>query len=404
MVRLIVLLALLAGLGWWLREEEGRGRFQQVDETFLDVMLANARDHFNPSATSAGEVVFLPIKETDREEYAHWPPAPVDYQMILRGLLGFTPSVVIVTDPLTWPEPESAMVQALQDELLKFPGIILTATSGDTASDESQLPSPESVNLARERLGSIKLVSGSADVLPQAQLNRVPLPPLMRAGDLSLLSAGGVSGVELICGEGGKAIPSPALLALLHALKLPLAGARAVVDAGPSLTLSSTVYLPLQNDASLLVDSEMKVTEQNALDLMTAGMLDGADDGVAQRMGKDKVVVIGIDSAENHRARDQARALMHALALPCISQLGGIVQMAIWGVAACLGLSLLRVRRASALRRALLFLLLALVISFLAFQMARLWFPPAIPAALLLFCGLYCRLFNPNDSPTDSHG
>jgi CHASE2 domain-containing sensor protein len=113
-------------------------------------------------------------------------------------------------------------------------------------------------------------------------------------------------------------------------------------------------------------------------------------------MGQGKVIVLGMDGANEHQARDQASALAHALALPRLKALGSSAQIIIWAVSALLGLSLLFVSGAKALRRAVLYLLLALVACFLAFQMKSVWFPPAIPALLLLCCGVYCRLFNPS--------
>ena len=46
MIRALILLLLLGSLGWWLDREHHAGRFQRVDELFLDFLVANARDRF----------------------------------------------------------------------------------------------------------------------------------------------------------------------------------------------------------------------------------------------------------------------------------------------------------------------------------------------------------------------
>jgi hypothetical protein len=390
MVRFVVLLALLSGLFWWLRGEEQRGRFVQADELFLDMMLANARDRFLPEGhQDLPQVVFLPMKEAERDQYAEWPPAAVDYQMILRGLSGFKPSVVVIVPPLHWPQPDAAMIRSLQAELLKMPSVVLTAGNGNS-------PASDALPVTQERLGTLYLKEGSLELAPALTLTTAPAPDLARAADLAVLGGSTGPGVPLLYSNGSRLRPSPALLGLMRAVKLPLSSARVVLGPGASLTAGATIYLPLERDGSLNPQTTANLVEQNALDLMTAGMLDGADGGVAERMGQGKVVVLGMDGANEHQARDQASALAHALALPRLKALGSSAQIIIWAVSALLGLSLLFVSGAKALRRAVLYLLLALVACFLAFQMKSVWFPPAIPALLLLCCGVYCRLFNPS--------
>jgi hypothetical protein len=48
MVRAIFLLSVLSGLAWWLHGEQDRGRFRELDESFLDFLLGNARQEMKP--------------------------------------------------------------------------------------------------------------------------------------------------------------------------------------------------------------------------------------------------------------------------------------------------------------------------------------------------------------------
>ena len=68
MLRGFALLALLSGLAWWLNGEREHGRFREVDEVFLDFMLANARPQLKPDPAKLGEVVFVRLREEDKKE------------------------------------------------------------------------------------------------------------------------------------------------------------------------------------------------------------------------------------------------------------------------------------------------------------------------------------------------
>ena len=43
MIRALILVLLLGSLGCWLDREHQAGRFQRVDELFLDFLVANAQ-------------------------------------------------------------------------------------------------------------------------------------------------------------------------------------------------------------------------------------------------------------------------------------------------------------------------------------------------------------------------
>ena len=86
MFRPIILILLLAPLAWWLNREQGDGRFQRIDELFLDFLVANSREKLTTPdpAASKDEVLLIRLDPAERAEYSAWPPNPIDWQMILK--------------------------------------------------------------------------------------------------------------------------------------------------------------------------------------------------------------------------------------------------------------------------------------------------------------------------------
>ncbi len=399
MIRLLALLLLLGSLGSWLQLQQAQGRFQQVDRSFLDVLLANARDRFVPDPTAEPQVVYLPLREADKAEYSAWPPQPVDYQMILKGAASFSPSVVVIVDPLAWPSaPEPPLVAELAETLLPLPSVVLTTRSNGEPSG------PEALMVLGERLSAIELAQGTPAKLPKAKASSAPLPALCRQGDPALLSAEAQDLPEMVCYDGTAVRPSPALQGLMHAAQVPMSQARLVLDGGAALLLGSALYLPLREDGRLPLLPAQNLLEHNALDLMTVGMVEDASGELAKKLARGKVLVLGMESATDDVAKRQALALAQIMAIPRLQSLGDTGQVIASAVAGLIGLSLLWLPRARALGRAFLYLLLALIGSFLAFQMSSVWLPPSTPAAILLAAGFFVRFFGRQTSTADNHG
>jgi hypothetical protein len=395
MIRFVTLLALLSGLAWWLDGQQARGRFQKMDRGFLELMLANARDRFIPQPGFENPVLFLPLKEAEKNEYAAWPPLPVDYQMILKGALQKHTEVVVITDALRWPAPKPPMIQELADLLLPLTAVVVTSSTLAEADVVAE-------SLFKDRLGTVS-VTGSPDTLPQALRAGVPESSFIRQSEVAIAPEN--RSPALLANDQGQARATPALMALLRAVKVPLSEVRATIGGGSALYLGDEHFLPLQDDGTLSGAADFPLLEHNALEVMTAGMLEDQSGDLGSKLATAKHLVLGIDSESETLARGQARALAYALALPKVTMLSRSGQWITWALAALLGLSLLTLEKSRALNRALLYLLLALVGSFLTFQMQLVWFPPAVPAALVLAAGVFIRLFGRKTStPTTPHG
>ena len=121
-LRLILLLACLGSAGWYVDREQRAGRFQHVDDLFLDFLVANARERLSEPVGDEKDnrVVFVALKEEERGEYAAWPPPPLDWQTLLKGLQAYDPSVLVIAMPLNWGSPAPEFVPAVAETLLPF--------------------------------------------------------------------------------------------------------------------------------------------------------------------------------------------------------------------------------------------------------------------------------------------
>ncbi len=385
MLRPFLLLTLLSGLAWWLHGEQERGRFREVDNHFLDFLLAATRDQLKPNPDALGDVVFLRLREEDKAEYAAWPPLPIDYQMILKGLAPFEPATLIIAEPLQWPSPKPEFIGALADTLRPLPAVVL-AVDGTSEGRAD----PASLAWAQEHLPALQ-VQGPVALLPEiTQLNHQPEPELLRQNNPGCRLP---DKTAMAMRLGTRLVPSLEWLGIAHATRTPLQHQRLQLGAGAGLHVGDALFVPLDPNGSLPATSSLDVPSVNALDLMTAKLTDD-DAELAKTLGKGKTLVLGIDS-EGPRpaaARRTAQAVAAALALPRLRELLPLEQWIIWGLAGLIGLSLLWLPKEKGLTRSLLYLLLALTGSYLAFQATKIWCPPTLPAALILASGLFCRL------------
>ncbi len=386
MLRALILAVLLSALAWWLNGERERGRFRQGDEAFLDLMIANSRDRLKPDAAKLGDAVFVRLREEDKKEYSAWPPEPIDYLMVTKGLAAYDPAVLVIADPLQWPEPKPGSLPELARALLPVPGVVL----GVNASSEGTVD-PATAAFVADHLPALARLQGDTTALPGLhKLSQLPEPVLLPQRDVGVVT--GPPWFMALRYED-HAVPSLMLAALSRATRTPYVQQRLQAGPGAGVHLGDSLFVPLASNGSLL-PSSITVPAVNGLDLMTAGTVDPEPE-VVKLLGKGRTFVIGIDhdGSEATPARVQAQAIAGALALPRVRVLGFVEQAAAWGVAGLLGLSLLRLPRTKALGRALLLLFAAFAGSYLAFQEGLIWCPPAIPAALILFAGLYARVF-----------
>ena len=387
MVRAFLLLCVLSGLAWWLHGEQERGRFHAVDEGFLDFLLANVRHELKPDPSKLDDVVLVQLREEDKQEFAAWPPQPIDYQMILDRLAAYQPRAVVVVDPLQWPQAQAEELEPLAASLQKVAPRVVLATSVNSQGDAHG----ETLNTLRERLPVITRVDGDVTSLPViARSDATPAPALMRQGDVGLTIRGAL---PMVMRLGDTLVPSLQLQALANAGGVAFGQLRVNVGPGAGLHLGDEWFVPTEAKG-LWPKQETKLATVNALDVMTPEVAETGD-AWKQALGKDRVLIVGTDReiGEPSIARTTAMIVANALALPRLRVLPELWQFTAWAICGMLGMALLWWPKHKAITRALLLLVLALTASYLAFQSFQTWCPPAIPVALIVASGLFVRLF-----------
>jgi len=376
---------------WYLDREQRAGKFQQVDDMFLDFLVANARERLTqPDPKAVPEVVLVPMREEDRAEYAAWPPPPLDWQTVLKGLQPYDPAVLVVTTPLNWGRPAPDFIPAVAEALARFPSVVLGVEAQLAAGQKTEVP--VFMGGLEEALPRFQRVVGDATLAPGlSALITAPEMTLRAQGELGLLGAvlvGGSWHLPYAVQEGGTLLPTVLAQVLALQSRTPYALHRLRLGPGGGAYLSQGLFVPLEATGEVPVPTAAAVSTVNALNLMSGTLTDGTNAEDKTALGIAKIVVVGLDSEATGEvprfARLYAQALAHILSLPRLSVLSQGGQWFAWGLAALGALGIvLRVRRDRAWRAGLGLIFAALVASFLIFQTSLLWCPPTIPAALI---------------------
>ncbi len=162
-LRAVILLVLLAAATAFSFREEARAKTRDLNLLFLDFLNANSRSQLDKEPLPAGnEVVFVEFHEADKKEYSAWPPAPLDYIMVLKRLAGHEPDVVAFSDVLKWDKPDVQFMGELQQAFLNFPGVVLAFNAQEIGGEAVDSAIREEVELP-----AIATVVGDARLAPR---------------------------------------------------------------------------------------------------------------------------------------------------------------------------------------------------------------------------------------------
>jgi hypothetical protein len=397
MIRALILILLLGSLGSWLDREHQAGRFQRVDELFLDFLVANARDRFedaSDSAEAASPVVFVKMRASDRAEYAGWPPRPLDWQMVLKALQPYDPAVVLIPETLLWGTPSPEFVDEAAQALMPFPSTVL----GVEAQLASSRETPAFLGGLEDLLPRFQKAHGDMEsVLPLGALIAAPDELMRRQAELGIAVTHEVNGKTTLpyaVQEGGRLLPTAVAQALARFTKTPYATQRLLLGPGAGAYLSNGTFVPLSHSGELAVPAKQAVAEVDALNLMTAELADAMSPQDKANLSGGKVVVIGTDDdAKGGLAHAHAQVLARVLAMPRLHLLPAWGQWIAWTTGGLMGAWLVFfVPRPKSVLRGLLCIFAALVICFLAFQSSLIWCPPTIPAAMIAASTVFARI------------
>ncbi|MCB1279418.1 hypothetical protein [Prosthecobacter sp.] len=397
MIRALILILLLGSLGWWLDREHQAGRFQRVDELFLDFLVANARDRLITAgvhAMSASPVVFVKMREADKAEYSGWPPRPLDWQMVLKGLQAYDPAVVLIPETLHWGKPSPDFVAEAAQALMPFPSTVLGVEAQLATSREA----PAFLGGLEDSLPRFQKVHGDIDTAPPlGALIAAPDELMRRQAELGIAIVHDVNGeaaLPYVVQEGGHLLPTALAQALARFTKTPYATQRLLLGPGAGAYLSHGAFVPLSHSGELTVPAKQPVAEVDALNLLTAELAEAVSPQDKANLSGGKIIVIGTDDdAKDGLARAHAQVLAHVLAMPRLHLLPAWGQWITWGAAGLVGAWLVFfVPRPKSLLRGILCIFAALVVCFLTFQSNLMWCPPTIPAAMIAISTVFARI------------
>ncbi|HEY2573558.1 MAG TPA: CHASE2 domain-containing protein [Verrucomicrobiaceae bacterium] len=382
-VLLVAVLVSSAGLALLVRNHPA---WIAQEEWFLDFLVANTRERFESEKLQPAEnLVFIEFNEKDKAEYGAWPPAPIDYIMVLKKLRAHDPGVVAFSDLLKWPGADTQFVDELQHALVGFSQVALAFQATTGATLESGLVSEE------KEVPSMAAVEGDSSAVPA--LSRLIFPDARLSRQMQL----GFVATEL---DHPEQVPSlllaradsrlvPSLAAQMIALqsRAPYISQRLRFGAGAGLYLGNERFIPMAADGTARPNLTGDFLRVNALELQTPDLGDAAAKVLAEKLGKNKLIVVGVSPSpgETH-----VRLAAWALALP---QLKPAPDYVIWlaaFIAALCALWQLRFSRWGALVFGVCAVALLLGSTLVIFQTWLVWWPPMLPVLLLLAGSVFC--------------
>ncbi|TDU80809.1 CHASE2 domain-containing sensor protein [Prosthecobacter fusiformis] len=404
--RLLLTLLLLAITAGFLDHRQKAGSFQKVDQAFLDFMVANARENFDKSLPDHDGVVLVELRAEDHAEYASWPPPPLDWQTLVRGLQEYDPEVLVIATPLNWGRPTPDFAPALADALLPFTSVIL-GVEAQLADGETSAPA--FLGDLDSLLPRFIQVDGDASRVPS-------LASLITAPDAAVRAS---SEMGLLClrqEKGTRRLPYavkdqdafiPTLLAQTlarHSHSPYSSGHRLHLGAGAGAYLQEGRYVPLRPSGEFIVTPQATVPTVNALHLMAGSLADAVSDTEKALLAKADILVLGITQAESLEGppslpRLYAQAFHHLLGLPRLQKLGSLGQWIIQILAVLAALWLImRVPPEKVLKSGLFLFFLAFIGAYLLFQASLISFSPVPPSVILVLGMLLGRFWRKKET------
>jgi hypothetical protein len=407
-IRFIILSLCLGATVWHLEREQRAGRFQKVDDLFLDFLVANARERLSqPEVDKENPVVLVSLREDQKMEYAAWPPPPLDWQTILKGLQVYEPSVVVIPTPLFWGRPAPDFVRAVGEALMPFSSVVLGVETELATADSA---APAFMGGIEDALPIFKRLDGSEDDATTLSALITAPDELLRArceiGLAAVARAEGKPALAYAIRESENLYPSVLAQTLARFSGTPYALHRLRLGPGAGAYLNEGLFVALEKDGVIHAESDTEIPSINALHLMTGTLADGLSAVEKATLGKGRVIVIGSDVVAKDQppslARLHAQILSQILSRPRLHVLTQVQQWVAWGVAGLAAFWIgLRTLRGRALRAGLSMIFAVLLVSFLAFQASLIWCPPTMLVSLIAVGAVIGRLFGrqPESSP-----
>lgn len=379
-----ILVILLAMAAFFTLREKGGHRWSQGEHLFLDFLIANTRDRFERTEVDPSpEVVVIEFNEKDKAEFSAWPPAPLDYIILLKRIAEHKPDVVVMGDVLKWDKADVPFAGELQESFRQFPLVALAFGASYGGSAHS------STVRENEELPAFTLVQGDASsatklgsfIMPDKQLRTQ-----MELGFVAFSASEKKDGVSLLVARAGNSLV-PSLDAQMIALKehIPYADQRLRFGIGAGLHLGEHRFIPLANDGSVKPRLKSDPVRINAIDLLTPDLGDNAGRALAKKLGKHKLIILGTNT--------DGRVAAWALALPTLHRAPAWMEWTSASAALLLAFVQLRYRRFGAVAFGACILALGLAAAIVSFQSSLTWCAPHLALAFTLCGSVFCFLW-----------
>jgi hypothetical protein len=390
-IRAALLAVLWAVALFFVHQEEYRASLVKAEQGFLDFLVANARDALEKKSLPASpEVVFVEFRAEDKAEYSTWPPAPLDYIMVLKKLAEHEPRVLAFTMPLNWENSTPQFVGEMQKALLPFTSVVL-GFDGKSTADATQ----ETKQFFAEELPRFANVESDSSLAPSligiSALPNSQLRTQMQLGFVSLAAGSEKSAhTPMVARHESQLVPSLAAQSLALYGRIPYANQQLRFGMGAGLYLGSDWFVPLGNDGSASPQLQGEMTRVNALEIMTPDPGDNSGLATSAALGKDKLIILGVAPAEGEA---QAKLVTWALSLPRLYRAGVWADQLAAAVMIILAFFQLRRGRFASLVFGGVMLVVSVLSSLLTFQSSLVWWSPLLSLVIIAVSSAFCFLW-----------
>lgn len=379
------------------------GSFFRVEQDYLASLFSNVRDKIVVETDKVSdEVIFVEFSEADKDEFSQWPPAPLDYIVVLKRLLAAEPAMVIFPDTLHW-DDQVEFLEAFKEGLLPFSRALLGFSleeKGESLSEEGLIFAlsdiPKTLGLFRDTtyLPKVKQVKEA----PQTRLRST-----LDLGFSEIVDSSGGDGPWIAANFKDEfVVPSLVHQAVTLYRRVPYVQQGINLGRNATWNLNHTYLLPLSPEGEILLSGLVQVPKLSALEMMIPDL--GDDDAQVQNqsIGKNKIIVLGQSSLKEENgsglAYDHARWIASALSIAPIQSAPFFLSFIVGLVSFILALRQVKLRRVGALFYGALLLGLWYAIAVMVFQTSQFWWSP-MGWILLAASTIYCVLWKRGQEP-----
>jgi hypothetical protein len=252
----------------------------------------------------------ITITDDPNQIFQASPPSPIDFAVILKNLTRLQQDFVAIGIPLTWTDPETIALAALDQQLDAIPNLI-------TAAPLSRSLTPSHIPPAFRRASiPFSQVHGNTALVPV--VNRIPIPGVLLgnekslAGFTSLESEPDQNSHPLIAIWGDRVVLSFQFLAALNHLQISPSSIE--IHLGRHIYLGKNSYhIPIDSYGRLsLFPDTFKTIKLNPLP--AENLLDATEQTFAKHSGK-PVVIRNTHSAQDLPSMDFSNSLIQTITL-----------------------------------------------------------------------------------------